>query len=261
MKKTEVNSLRKRIIYILSAVTALAVIAAVTVLLLTREKSFEYSPEKCAVLLYHEIGDDATTENEYLFIRPQDFEAQMNVIYQRGVRTVFANEINGAENAVCITFDDGYESFYTEAFPILKKYNLKATVFIVSDTVQTSRHLTFPQIAEMAESGLVRFESHTKSHADLTLSDNNSLKDELYYSRGFIDRVTGYSPVCLAYPYGKYNRSVVRLTLGCGYALAFTTEFPTYDGRTYPPSEIPRTSIFRDSGTQPITAVLDALDS
>ena len=72
------------------------------------------------------------------------------------------------EKPVIITFDDGYADNYENAYPILKKYGFKATIFLIYDFTNTyPNYLTWDQIAEMKESGLIRFESHTMTHANL----------------------------------------------------------------------------------------------
>lgn len=196
--------------------------------------------------MYHLISDDAPNEGGYLYVRPREFEEQLRIIEEHGVKTVFAKDVmeGGTEKRIAITFDDGYEDNYYVMFPILKKYGIKATVFLIADYIGTEGYLTEPQIKEMAESGLVRFESHTCSHSLMNITDGAILFHELLDSKNRIEEITGERVVCLAYPCGVYGKEAVKAAVECGYEFAFTTEKPSFF-LSYGKMRIPRILAWR----------------
>jgi peptidoglycan/xylan/chitin deacetylase (PgdA/CDA1 family) len=165
---------------------------------------------------------------------------------------------------VLITFDDGYESVYRYAFPVLKKHRFPAVVFLITSLVGKSppnpdptaiTYLTWSQIREMHESGLVDFQSHT--HAMHYLVPGNPLPTpalvasppeqvlaDLEASRRAISEHLGYLPVALAYPYGAYTAQTAQLARQAGFRLAFTTR----PGPSLPPDlqryALPRALVF-----------------
>ena len=109
-----------------------------------------------------------------------------------------------------LTFDDGYDDNYRELFPLLKQYNLKATVFIIVDDLGKSHKLTKEQVKEMSDSGLVSIQSHTMSHNFLNQMYEAQLIHEHYDSMVALARITGKQPFVMCYPTGKnsyYSRS------------------------------------------------------
>jgi len=135
----------------------------------------------------------------------------------------FENKTPVPDKSVVITLDDGYEDNYTAAFPILKKYDLKATVFVItSQTDKNAAYLTSAQIKEMDAAG-VQIESHTVTHRDLdTLSYNDQYK-ELKDSKSFLENLLGRSIDYIAYPSGKYNNNTLKAAEAAGYKMGLTT--------------------------------------
>ena len=106
-----------------------------------------------------------------------------------------------------ITFDDGYENNYTKAYPILKKYNFKATIFLISERVGTPNHLTIDQMNIMKD--LIDFQSHTETHAHLTEISVQQVDNELKNSKIQLETLLNTSISAIAYPYGNYNQQVI----------------------------------------------------
>ena len=133
----------------------------------------------------------------------------MKYLHDNGYTPIYMNE-NPLEHKkpVIITFDDGYADNYFSAYPILLKYNVKATIFIITGFVDTPGYLTSEQIRCME---LISFQSHTVSHRKLTELSEEQIITELWESQVFLCRLTGKHVYALCYPVGKYNTRVMEL--------------------------------------------------
>ena len=163
------------------------------------------------ILMYHAVADIPRTSLESLFVRPSELEAQFRYIVENGFETITFDDLSniGAfEKPIMLTFDDGYRDNYTSMFPLLQAYGLKATIFIITDSVWGNDFLTEPQILEMAASGLVSFQSHTRTHPPLTSLPSERLRVELLESKLYLENLTGQPVSALCYPAGIMNGNV-----------------------------------------------------
>ena len=160
---------------------------------------------KIPVLMYHEVSDNIWGLN-YLFVSPDSMRQQLQWLKDNGYETLFFSDLTHLydyRKPVMLTFDDGYEGNYMNLFPLLKEYNMKATIFVVSDEIGTEHRLTKEQLREMSDSGLVSIQSHTKSHTRMDTLNEQALIEECQESKTVIGGITGISPYVLAYPEGK----------------------------------------------------------
>ena len=118
---------------------------------------------------------------------------------------------------IALTFDDGYIDFYYNAYPILRRYNLNATVFVITGFVGKPAYLTWGQIKEMQGSGLIHFGAHTVHHYQLTALSDDSLRYELTESKKVLEEETGVPVNFMAYPYGVSDTRVIAMTRQAGY--------------------------------------------
>ena len=167
------------------------------------------------ILMYHAIADLPTTSLTSLFIRPAELEEQLQYIAENGYQSITFEDLDniGAfSKPILLTFDDGYKDNYTILFPLLKKYGLKATIFVVTNTVWSDNRLSVEDITEMSASGLVSIQSHTKNHYMLTTLAEKKLLDELSLSKEYIEGLTGKPVIALCYPEGAVNKMVQAAT-------------------------------------------------
>ena len=219
--------LRKQYRWLLAAAAVffIAVIGVVVSL-------FQSAKGGIPVLNYHQIND---TEKNALTVNTEQFEAQMKYLSENGYTAITPADMldaweNGTklpEKPVVITFDDGYLDNYNHAFPVLEKYQLKATIFLISDYVNTyPNYLTWSDVQDMQQSGLIDFESHTLSHEELTKApDLDEAKHQLTGSKQAIEWNLGKQVNFIAYPCGEYNDDIEQATKDAGYRAAFTVNY------------------------------------
>ncbi len=161
------------------------------------------------IFMYHFIlddyGDYPDTEN---FLKPETLEEQLKYISENGYQTIYIDEMDDLykyEKPVALTFDDCFVYFYDNAFPLLKKYNQKATIFIITDYINGENYLTEEQLKEIADSGLVKIESHTKTHNYLDEMTYEEQVTEAVESKERLEAITGQEVTVYCYPSGRYN--------------------------------------------------------
>lgn len=192
------------------------------------------------ILCYHAVqnGWDAPVA-----IVPEEFEEHCSwlarsasIMPLAGAVTMLQGWKKLPHRTTAITFDDGYESVYTSAFPILKRYKLRATVFVIAETLtpqgraidwvdipppSPTRTLSLDQILEMQDAG-IEFASHSMSHFDLTALSDDECERDLRESRELLESLLGHPVPFLAYPRGWHNERVRNATARAGYTHAFT---------------------------------------
>ena len=179
------------------------------------------------IFMYHFIlddyGENLDVEN---FVKPSTLEEQLKYIVENGYQTVFVNEIEDLSNytkPVALTFDDCFVYFYNNAFPLLKKYNQKASIYIICNYVNGPNYLTTEQIQEMVDSGLVSVQSHTLSHQKLSTLSLEDMKKELDESKSYLDSTYNINIDTICYPIGDYNERVIKYAKeNYKYGLAMT---------------------------------------
>ena len=133
---------------------------------------------KIPILVYHYVEyvkDTKDTIRQSLNISPLIFEDQIKTLINNGYEIILVKDaadiLDGKkefrEKMVAITFDDGYKDFYTDVFPILKKYHVKATVYIISGFIGLPNFMDEGQLREISQSTLVELGSHTVNHVNL----------------------------------------------------------------------------------------------
>jgi peptidoglycan/xylan/chitin deacetylase (PgdA/CDA1 family) len=164
------------------------------------------------VLYYHLIDDHLYGPYTSMFVSPKDFDQQMNYLKNNGYTVIPLAEIENAgqyTKPVIITFDDGYEDNFTNAYPVLKEYNFPATVFLISSLIGKPGYLNKDEILKMED--LVSFQSHTVTHRLLATLSPQVQDYELGESKKEIEAITGQGVDALAYPTGSYDQTTIAI--------------------------------------------------
>jgi peptidoglycan/xylan/chitin deacetylase (PgdA/CDA1 family) len=188
------------------------------------------------VLMYHYIAVPPAKADKYRFdlsVTPANFEAQLKYLKENGFTTVSLTDVYDhlskgkrlPEKPVVLTFDDGHRDAYTNAFPLLKKYRMTGTFFIVTDFInyKDPEYVTWEMVKEMSRAGM-HIESHSRTHKDMRRRNNAFLVWEIL---GPIEQITAYTgkrPFFFCYPGGQYDQAVIDVLRSAGTLAAVTTK-------------------------------------
>ena len=175
------------------------------------------SGKRVPILMYHSVSDNLFGRSHpYYQINTSRviFARQMRWLRQNGYRTMDLTEMLAALETgqdvsmrVVITFDDGYQDFYTDAFPVMKQCGFGATIFLATDRIKDAPqrlegvdYLTWREVRELHAEG-IRFGSHTVTHPDLRSLGPDQIDYELAYSKDTIEQKLGTPVESFAYPF------------------------------------------------------------
>jgi hypothetical protein len=205
--------------------------------------------------MYHSISEQEKCARHPYFrtaTDPRVFGEQLKFLYDSGFKVVSLSDAVGVESGpgitserpVVITFDDGFEDFYTDAFPLLHRYGYSATVFLptayIGDTARSFNGtpcLTWSQVRELKAEG-IHFGSHTVTHPQLQTLKVKDIREEVHCSKQIIEEKLGAPVKSFAYPYAfpetdrRFKQSL-RMTLEeAGYENGVCTSIGTADPKT-----------------------------
>lgn len=181
---------------------------------------------KIPILLYHNFVTtvpDSDPDNFNYINTPESFEENIKTFLENGYTILSIKDLADADSGktelplkpILITFDDGYYSNYEYIYPILKKYNVKASIFIITDRIEQEingqKYLGWNECLEMQNSGLVEIFSHSKKHVFYDKRPVREIRDDVKESYEIIEEHLGKQNLkVFAYPYGAYTDETVR---------------------------------------------------
>lgn len=203
------------------------------------------------VLMYHALEDSmhpagAKDAGEQLYILSRDmFYDQMKYLYQNGFTVLLLEELaqlqEWPEKGVIITFDDGHQSNYTIALPILEEFGFKAHFFITTGWLGTPFFLHPLQVQELAEKGMA-IGSHGVTHFFFSDMEDKQMDEELEQSKLLLEECSSRNITSFSAPGGRIKTDVITIGKEIGYTLFCTSDFSLLTNSFFP-ERIPRLAV------------------
>jgi peptidoglycan/xylan/chitin deacetylase (PgdA/CDA1 family) len=213
------------------------------------------------VLVFHKISSQR--EFGINSCPPQKFNVLIEYLADQKFQPItFLDLLSDSLNVskpIIMTFDDGYESVYKHALPIMRQFGFSAVVFMVAGFIDRwndwdvnlggvrFRHLSKSQIKELYDEGW-EIGSHTNNHIALSFLKNNQLENELCKSKAVLEEIINDKVISIAYPFGLQNKSVLKAVIKAGYV--FGCKNFSWNSNTFDLLNIPRISIDRTDNLQ-----------
>ncbi len=190
---------------------------------------------KVPVLVYHYIeyvNDPDDPTRKLLATEPHILDQQIKTLLDNGFEFINFKDLEdyfeGAaippKKPIMLTFDDGYEDFYSDAFPIISKYKVKSIQYVISGAIGKPNYMNQAQIREVMDSGLVEIGAHTVDHFNLLkLSPSDSLI-QIKNSKEDLEKKFGIKVSSFAYPYGHHSPLLEEQAQRIGYGTAVTMD-------------------------------------
>jgi len=190
------------------------------------------------ILMLHNVAPvlkNASELTKSLTVDPKLFESMMDYLYKNGFTPITLKELKDMwegnapmpKKPIVLTFDDGDKGIYQYAFPILKKYNFKFVIFLITKytPMHTHFYMNEKEVKEMLDSGLCEVGTHTRDHVNLKKAPILTKIYEIKSCTNDIKKMFGFSPTSFCYPCGGFDRESVSLLKNYGYTMAVTETF------------------------------------
>lgn len=189
---------------------------------------------KIPILMYHYVESVKNPDDKIrrsLTTSPYTLEQEIKTLKDAGytflTNAELADILDGKKDIpdkpVLLTFDDAYSDFYFNVLPLLKKYEVKVTEYVITGFTDRIDHLTSKQIIELAQSGLVEIGAHTVHHVYLKNGKLKNVVAEITQSKQELEKLTGMPVVSFAYPFGAFDTQAVRAVKEAGFRSAVST--------------------------------------
>ena len=186
------------------------------------------------ILMYHYVEfvrDRGDTIRQSLDILPPIFEEQLQTLQKDGYTFMTASDLADVmdgnqslpKKPILLTFDDGHWDLATDVLPILEKYHVKATAYIISGFIGGADFMTKEQLEEVIRSGLVEIGAHTVHHISLASKLYQVADYEIAQSKADLEKTYGLRVVSFAYPNGSFDNQAITLVHQAGFKTAVST--------------------------------------
>lgn len=204
---------------------------------------FNFLKKEIPTLMYHRLVDSEEGKGIHtIYFDVDEFEKHLIYLKEKNYKTITFKDLKKIglkdrlnEKNIILTFDDGYKDNYELLFPLLKKYNMKAVIYMVShleynkwntdnDGEKKFDLMSKKEILEMHNSGLVEFGGHTMHHVDLRKYDKKGQIEEINGNKIWLENLLGEKLVSFAYPFGFFNDSAKKVVKELGFDFGVATD-------------------------------------
>ena len=196
----------------------------------------------CPICVYHKV--QGNTVHSRSWVTPEAFRRQMELFQRYGYQSInFGQFLAFRRDPIqakffIITFDDGYQSVYDNAFPVMRELGFTGTLFLstsfinerhrrdnswdtTGENIWPVHHLLWDEIFELLDAGW-EVGSHGVTHRALSYLPNDIAKNEIGYSKYFLEKRLGIPIRFFSYPFGNYDERIKAMVRNIGYELAVT---------------------------------------
>ncbi len=175
-------------------------------------------------LMYHRFE-----ENKYpsTNIRLKDFKEHIKIIEDSNISFVNPNNFeeelrnNKTKRKILLTIDDGFSSFYENAWPILKQKKIPFILFVSTREIGAFNYMTWDQIREISNENFVEIGNHSHTHEYLADETNDSIKEDISKSIAIFKKNLGKNSNFFSYPFGEYSNDFKKIIKDFGFKYAF----------------------------------------
>ena len=175
-------------------------------------------------IMYHRFE-----ENKYpsTNIKIDDFKKHIDLIEKSKFEFISHNEFETAINSknlkkkILLTIDDGFSSFYNNAWPILKQKKIPFIIFINTETIGSNGYMNWSQIKEISNFNFVHIGNHSHTHGYLVDKSDDEIKKDLETSIKIFKDKINHKTKFFAYPFGEYKKSYIEIVKKLGFEYGF----------------------------------------
>jgi peptidoglycan/xylan/chitin deacetylase (PgdA/CDA1 family) len=187
------------------------------------------------ILMYHYVEyvkDKRDTERQLLDVTPNVFEKQIQILISAGYSFITAKDLGDIldgkeqppEKPIILTFDDGHWDLDTVVLPILKKYNIRATAYIIPGFIgKNTDSLSIQEMQDVVSSGLIDIGAHTVHHISLKGKLPATVQYEVGESKRMLEQQYNIHVYSFAYPNGSFDKQAIDIVRQDGFTTAAST--------------------------------------
>lgn len=182
------------------------------------------------IAVYHSVRDTSPEEPfdvRRFIISPANFDEQLRYLHENEYHTITFAMLHEAivygtplpSKPLILSFDDGWRTQYTDALPVLKKYNFTATFFLYPNVIEHANYMTWEEVRALRDAGM-EIGSHSKSHQYMTKQTPEEQLLEVERSKSILSEELDIEIATFAYPFGLSDTDIQTMLEDAGYTTA-----------------------------------------